>query len=307
MRAQGFGVESVCAVLREQGCQVAPRTYRSWKSRQPSLRTITDAHVTNAMLDTVGTPEGLYGRRKMTVHLQRQGVDVSAGTVHRLMGDEGLSGAVRGRSHRTTIPAKDGVRAGDLVNRNFTAPAPNRVWVADFTYCRTWSGFVYVAFIIDVFSRFIVGWHVMTTRPVELVTVPLRMALWQRRRHGYVINDGELLHHSDAGSQYLAFRFSEELMLEGILASVGSVGDAYDNALAESTIGLFKTEAMAKNNPFHVGPFKTIADVEYATAGWVDWYNNRRLHSSIGDIPPAEFEVNYYTANLTPQPAMSHT
>lgn len=147
----------------------------------------------------------------------------------------------------------------------------------------------------------------MTTRPVELVTVPLRMALWQRRRHGYVINDGELLHHSDAGSQYLAFRFSEELMLEGILASVGSVGDAYDNALAESTIGLFKTEAMAKNNPFHHGPFKTIADVEYTTAGWVDWYNNRRLHTSIGDIPPAEFEVNYYAATLTPQPAMSHT
>ena len=132
MRAQGFGVESVCAVLREQGCHLAPRTYRSWKNRQPSLRTITDAHVTNAMLDTVGTPEGLYGRRKMTVHLQRQGVDVSAGTVHRLMGDEGLTGAVRGRSHRTTIPAKAGVRAGDLVNRNFTAPAPNRVWVADF-------------------------------------------------------------------------------------------------------------------------------------------------------------------------------
>ena len=201
MRAQGFGVESVCVVLREQGCQVAPRTYRAWKRKRPCARTISDAHVTNAMLDTVGTPEGLYGRRKMTVHLQRQGVDVSAGTVHRLMGDEGLSGAVRGRSHRTPIPAKDGVRAGDLVNRNFTAPAPNRVWAADFTYCRTWSGFVYVVFIIDVFSRFIVGWHVMTTRRVEPVTVPSRIALWQRRRHGYVINDGELLHHSDAGSQ----------------------------------------------------------------------------------------------------------
>ena len=231
------------------------------------------------MFDTVGTPEGLYGRRKMTVHLQRQGVDGIAGTVHRLMGDEGLSGAVRGRSHRTTIPAKDGVRTGDLVNRNVTVPVPNRVWVADFTYCRTRSGFVYVAFIIDVFSCFIVGWHVMTTRPVELVTVPFRMALWQRKRHGHVIDDDELFHHSDAGSQYLAFRFSEELILEGILASVGSVCDAYDNALADSTIGLLKTEAMAKNNPFHHGPFITIADVEYAAAGWVDWYNNRTLHT----------------------------
>jgi len=243
----------------------------------------------------------------MTVHLQRQGIDVSAGTVHRLMGDEGLNGAVRGRSHRTTIPAKEGVRAGDLVNRNFTAPAPNRVWVADFTYCRTWSGFVYVAFIIDVYSRLIVGWHAMNSRPTELITVPLRMALWQRKRNGYVIEAGELLHHSDAGSQYVSFRFTEDLMLEGILASVGSVGDAYDNALAETTIGLFKTETMAKNSPFHKGPFKTLTDVEYATAGWVDWYNNRRLHSAIGNIPPAEFEVNYDTANLTPKPAMSHT
>ena len=193
------------------------------------------------------------------------------------------------------------------MNRNFTAPAPNRVWVADFTYCRTWSGFIYVAFIIDVFSDFIVSWHVMTTHPVDLVTVPLGMALWQRRRYGYFINDGELLHHPDAGSQYLAFRFSEELILEGILSSAASVGDAYDNALAESTIGLFKTEELAKNNPCYVGPSKTVADVEHATTGWVEWHNNRRRHTSIGDIPPAEFEVNYYAATLTPQPAMPHT
>jgi transposase InsO family protein len=146
----------------------------------------------------------------------------------------------------------------------------------------------------------------MTTRPTELVLVPLRMALWNRRHEGIEIFEG-LLHHSDAGSQYISLKFSEELMLEGILASIGSVGDAYDNALAESTIGLFKTEAIRRGNPFHAGPFKNIADIEYATMGWVDWYNNRRLHSSLDYVPPVEFEANYYATNLTPQPEMSHT
>lgn len=270
---------------------------------------MSDAYVTHVLLETVGQPEGLYGRRKMTAHLRRQGIEVSAGTVHRLMGDEGLNGLVRGRSHRTTIPAKDGIRAGDLVNRKFTAPCPNRVWVAYCTYCRTWNGFVYVAFIIDVFSRMIVGWHAVltqTSRPTELITVPLRMALWQRS-HQIKETGEKLIHHSDAGSKYVSFRFTEDLMLEGILASIGTVGDAYDNALAESTIGLFKNEVMAKNNPFHVGPFKTIADVENATVYWVDWYNNTRLHSSIGDVPSAEFELNYYATNLASQPQMSHT
>ena len=305
MRAQGFGVEPVCAVLREQGCQVAPRTYRAWKKALPSTRTIADAYVTHAIRATKDTPEGLYGRRKMTAHLRRKGLRVSIGTIDRLMRDEGLFGVLRGKDHRTTIPGKDGKRAGDLLDRDFTAPCPNRVWVADFTYCRTWAGFVYVSFIIDVFSRKIVGWHVMTTRPTELVLVPLRMALWNRRHEGIEIFEG-LLHHSDAGSQYISLKFSEELMLEGILASIGSVGDAYDNALAESTIGLFKTEAIRRGNPFHAGPFKNIADIEYATMGWVDWYNNRRLHSSLDYVPPVEFEANYYATNLTPQPEMSH-
>ena len=222
------------------------------------------------MSDTVGTPAGLYSARKMTVHLNRTGVVASSGTVPRLKGDEGLSRAVRGRSRTATIPAKDGLRAGALVNRNFTAPALNWVWVADFTYCRTWSEFVYVAFIIDVFCSFIVSWHVMTTRPVELVPAPSRMALWQRERHGYVIDFGELLHRWAAESQFLAFRFNEELILEGILAFVGGMGNAFDNALAESTVGLFKTEAMTKNNALHVDPFETIADVEHTSAGWVD-------------------------------------
>ncbi len=143
------------------------------------------------------------------------------------MRDEGLNGVIRGRNHRTTIPVKDGIRPGDLVNRNFTAPCPNRVWVADFTYCRTWAGFVYVAFVIDVFSRMIVGWHAMTSRPAELVTTALRMALWRRDHEGHAIGKG-LLHHSDAGSQYTSIRLADDLFIEGIAASIGSIGDAYD-------------------------------------------------------------------------------
>ena len=172
----------------------------------PSTRTIADAHVTHALLATKDTPEGLYGRRKMTAHLQRTDHAVSIGTVNRLMRDEGLGGVMRGKNHRTTIAAKDGKRVGDLLDRDSTAPCPKRVWVADFTYCRTWAGFVYVSFIIDVFSRKIVGWHVMTTRPTELVTVPLRMALWNRRHAGIEIFEG-LLHHSDAGFQYVSLKF----------------------------------------------------------------------------------------------------
>lgn len=153
MRAQGFGVEPVCAVLREQGCQVAPRTYRAWRQALPSDRSIRDAYLTYALRETIDKPEGLYGRRKMTAHLCRLGHQVSVATVDRLMGDEGLNGVIRGKNHRTTIPAKDGKCGGDRLDRNFTAACPNRVWVAVFTYCRTWAGFVYVAFIIDVFSR----------------------------------------------------------------------------------------------------------------------------------------------------------
>lgn len=304
MRAQGFGVEPVCAVLREQGCHLAPRTYRAWRQALPSDRSIRDAYLTYALRETIDKPEGLYGRRKMTVHLRRLGHQVSVATVDRLMRDEGLNGVIRRKNHRTTIPAKDGKRAGDRLDRNFTAACPNRVWVADFTYCRTWAGFVYVAFIIDVYSRKIVGWHAMTTRPTELVTVPLRMALWNRRHEGIEIFEG-LIHHSDAGSQYVSLKFSEELMLEGVLASIGSVGDAYDNALAETTIGLFKAEAIRPGNPFHPGPFKTIEDIEFATMGWVDWFNNRRLHSTLDYMPPAEYETNYYATNLTSQPEMS--
>jgi len=297
MRAAGHAVESTCRVLTEHGCRVAARTYRSWRqtTRPIATRTLTDAVVTDALLATQGTPEALYGRRKMAHWLRRQGHEVAFCTVDRLMRDLGMNGVRRGKALRTTIPAKDGHRAGDLLDRDFTAPAPNARWVADFTYCRTWAGFVYVAFVLDIFAQRIVGWHAATDKRTELVLTPLRIALWDRDRHGTPVEQGQLLHHSDAGSQYTSIRFTEHLGLEGIAPSIGSVGDAYDNALMESVIGLFKTECIA-TTVFHDGPYKTLADVEYATAGWVDWYNHRRLHGSLGMITPVECEEAHYAA-----------
>jgi putative transposase len=298
MRSAGHAVESVCRVLREQGCQIAARTYRAWRQpgRPIAARTVSDAVLLDALLATRGTPESLYGRRKMTHHLRRQGLSAAFCTVDRLMRDLGMSGVRRGRGVRTTVRGRDGQRADDLLNRDFTAPAPNRRWVADFTYCRSWAGFVYVAFVVDVFSQRIVGWHAATDRRTELVLTPLRIALWDRTRHGRPVQPGQLLHHSDAGSQYTSIRFTEHLALEGIAPSIGTVGDAYDNGLMESIIGLFKTEAIT-TSVFHAGPYKTLADVEYATAGWVDWYNHRRLHGSLGMLTPDEFEQAHYAAN----------
>jgi transposase InsO family protein len=300
MRAEGRAVESTCRVLREQGCPVAARTYRAWKrGRPPAERTISDAVLTDAILATAGTPEGLYGRRKMTHHLRRAGHQVAFCTVDRLMTGLGRNGIRRGKGIRTTIPARDADRAADLVNRQFRAPAPNRIWVADFTYVRAWAGFSYVAFIVDVYAQRIVAWHAATDKRTDLVLTPLRIALWDRDRHGHAVPPGQLIHHHDAGSQYTAIRFTEHLALEGIAPSIGTVGDAYDNGLMESVIGLFKTECI-RTTIFHAGPYKTLADVEYATAGWVDWYNHRRLHGTLGMIPPAEYEQAHYAA-LNPE------
>ena len=171
------------------------------------------------------------------------------------------------------------------------------------TYVRCWAGWVYVAFILDVFSQRIVAWHAATNKETELVMIPLRMALWQRDREGHQVSAGELIHHSDAGSQYTSIMLTEHLELEGIAASIGSVGDAYDNALMETINGLYKTECV-QTTVFHAGSYKTIADVEYATAGWVDWYNNRRLHGTLGMVSPLEYETTHYAAlNPEPQPA----
>ena len=300
MRSQGHAVESTCRVLTEHGCPVAARTYRAWKHQgRVAARTVTDAIVVDGLLATTGTPEQLYGRRKMTAHLRRNGLDVAFCTVDRLMRQQRMNGVRRGKGVRTTVPAKDGRRAGDLLNRDFTAVAPNLVWIADFTYCRTWAGFSYVSFVVDVFSQKILAWHAATNKHTDLVLIPVRMATWQRDRDGHPVKRGNLLHHNDAGSQYTSLRFTEHLEMEGIDPSIGTVGDAYDNALMECLIGLYKTECIG-TNLFHPGPYKTIADVEYATMAWVDWYNNRRLHSSLGMIPPVEFEQAHYAA-LTPQ------
>lgn len=273
--------------------QVAPRTYRSWKSKAPAARTVTDAAIVNALKDTAEKPESLYGRRKMTAWLRREGHEVARCTVDRLMRDEAMNGLVRGRKPRAGAPAKDSQRAPDLLNRDFTAARPNAVWVTDFTYVRTWAGFAYVAFAIDVFSRAIVGWHGSTIKDTDMVLTTLKMALWRRDQAGTPVPAG-MVHHSDAGSQYTSIRFGEALLLEGLAASVGSVGDAYDNALAESTIGLYKNECVRKGSPFMTGPLKQLADVEKATMNWVHWYNTERLHSTLSMIPPDEFEQNYY-------------
>ena len=224
-------------VLREQGCQVAARTYREWRrpSRPVAARKISDAQVVDLVCSlawTTGpdgrsrmTPERLYGRRKMTAAVRRRLPAASAGSVDRAMRPLGLSGVRRAKGIRTTIRSKDGHRAGDLLNRNFTAPAPNQVWVMDFTYVRTWAGFVYVAFIVDVYAQKILAWHAQTSKHTDLVTTPLRMAIWDRDREGHRPDPGQLIGHSDAGSQYTSLRFTEHCELEGIRPSIGTVGD----------------------------------------------------------------------------------
>lgn len=278
-----FGVEPICREL-----QVAPSTYYVAKSRPPSARSVGDAELTEVITAEHTANYGVYGARKMCKHLHRLDRPVRRCRVERLMRTAGLHGVVRGRAKRTTIRGKDGARAGDLVNRAFTATAPNQLWVADFTYVRTWAGFTYVAFVIGVFSPMIVGWKADTTMRAELVTDTLDMAAWTRGCAGVTDLTG-LIHHTDAGSQYVSLALTERLAALGMRASIGTVGDAYDNALAESTIGLFKTELIRRR-----GPWRTLDDVEIATLEWVDWFNNRRLHTELGDVPPAEHETTYY-------------
>lgn len=231
MRAEGHAVESIIRVLREQGVKIAARTYRAWHKPCISLRTVTDAMVEGAVRDAVWitelradgstrqrmTPEGLYGRKKMTALIRRTTVaDASRGAVDRAMRTLGLSGNTRAKGIRTTIPGKDGHRAGDLLNRDFTAPSPDHTWVMDFTYVRSWAGWVYVSFILDVYSQRIVAWHAQTTMHVDLVMIPLRMALWERDRQGRPIQPDQLRAHSDAGSQYTPVAYTERLALDGI-------------------------------------------------------------------------------------------
>jgi putative transposase len=275
-----FGVEPICRVL-----EFNPSTYYARKARPPSARAVRDAGLTAKIRLVHEANFGVYGSRKVWHQLRREGVPIARCTVERLMRTEGLQGIRRMRRRRTTIPDLRAARPADLVDRNFAAAAPNELWVADLTYVRTWAGFVYVSLVIDVFSRFIVGWSIATNMRTDLPLDALEMAIW--RRGGAV--EG-LVHHSDAGSQFLSIRYTERLADAGIEPSVGSVGDSYDNALAESTIGLYKTERIEGRS------WRNAEEVEIATLEYIDWFNHRRLHSSIGDVPPAEFEAAYYAA-----------
>ena len=228
---------------------------------------------------------GVYGVEKIWRQLLREGIAVGRDRVARLMRDLGLVGAVRGKKARTTVPGDVGARPADLVDRAFSVPAPNRLWVADLTYVSTWSGFVYTALIVDAFSRAIVGWRVATSLRADLALDALEMAIWARRPTA----EDALVHHSDRGVQYLAIRYTERLAQEGAVTSVGSRGDSYDNALAETVMGLYKTELIRRR-----GPWRTAEQVELSTAAWVDWWNRRRLHSAASNLPPAEFEQRYH-------------
>ena len=272
-----FGVEPICDVL-----QVAPSTYYAAKRRAPSARALDDARLKVAIVRLHEDNLGVYGVRKMWRALLRAGIVVGRDHVARLMRELGLEGVVRGKVKRTTVPAAVAARPGDLVNRVFTAPAPNRTWVADITYVWTARGFCYVAFVVDVYSRRIVGWRVSTSLHADLALDALEMAICMRRTEGLL--DG-LVHHSDRGVQYLSIRYSDRLADVGAVASVGSKGDSYDNALAETVNGLYKAELIRRR-----GPWRNAEHVEIATGGYVDWWNTHRLHSACGHLPPAEYE-----------------
>lgn len=284
-----YGVEPICRVL-----PIAPSSYYEQKacladSARLSDRIRRDAIMREEIRRVWEANRQVYGARKVWRQLRREGIDIARCTVERLMREMGLQGVVRGRKVRTTIPDKVSPRPADLVERKFTADEPNRLWVADLTYVATWIGFVYVAFIIDVFSRKIVGWRVSRSLRSDLALDALEQALYSRR------HTGQLIHHSDRGVQYVSIRYSERLADAGIEPSVGSVGDSYDNALAESVIGLYKTEVI-----YRLGPWRSCEHVEFETLDWVDWFNNRRLLEPIGNIPPAEFEEIYYQIQETP-------
>jgi len=274
----------MCEIL-----QIAPSTYYDFKAKQNdpekrSAREQSDATYRVEIKRVWDANFQVYGARKVWHQLRREGFTIARCTVERLMRSLGLQGAVRGKVKRTTFPSKENRDPFDLVQRDFTATRPNQLWVADFTYVATWVGFVFVAFIIDAFSRMIVGWRAAISMSAELTLDALEQAIWARDI------SGKLIHHSDHGSQYLSIRYSERLAEAGIEASVGSVGSAYDNALAETINGLYKTEVIRKR-----GPWKNLEAVEYATLEWVHWFNTTRLFEPIGSIPPAELEKAYYT------------
>jgi putative transposase len=283
-----FGVVPICRVLSGHGIPIAPSTYYDAYRREPSPSMRRDEQLSKHIIEVHAQNFGVYGARKIWLQLNREGITVARCTVERLMKSLGLQGVRRGKVKRTTIADAAAHRPRDLVQRRFGPLAPNLLWVADITYVSTWSGWVYVAFVTDAYARRILGWRTSTSMSTQLVLDAIEHAIWTRGRHG-VVNLGGVIHHTDAGSQYTAVRFSEHLAEAGISASVGSVGDSFDNALAETINGLYKTELIKPR-----GPWRTVEQVEYATAEWVDWFNHRRLYEYCGDIPPAELETAYY-------------
>jgi putative transposase len=279
-----FGVEPICRQL-----PIAPSTYHEHAARRadPSrlpARAKQDAELCAQIRRVWDEHFQVYGVRKIWRQLRREGIAVARCTVTRLMRAMSLRGAVRGRAHRTTMSDGAAPCPLDRVNRDFKARRPNALWVADFTYVATWSGFVHVAFVVDAFARRIVGWRVSRTATASFVLDALEQALHARRPV-----EGGLVHHSDRGAQYVSITYTERLAAAGIAPSVGSVGDSYDNALAETVIGLFKTEVIHRQ-----GPWRTLEAVEFATLAWVDWFNHRRLLEPIGFVPPAEAEAAFY-------------
>jgi transposase InsO family protein len=280
-----FGVEPICKVL-----PIAPSTYHAHAARRVDAtrlpaRARRDLSLKADIWRVHAANFGVYGVRKVWRQLGREGISVARCTVARLMRQMGLQGAVRGRQARTTVSNPAAACPLDRVNRQFRAPRPNALWLSDFTYVATWQGFVYVAFVIDAYARRIVGWRVSRTAHAAFVLDALEQALADRRP----VQGGGLIHHSDRGVQYVSIRYTERLAEAGIEPSVGSTGDSYDNALAESINGLYKTEVIRR-----CGPWRSLEAVEFATLEWVDWFNNRRLLEPIGNVPPAEAEARYY-------------
>jgi putative transposase len=289
-----WGVQSICAGLVELGVQIAPSTYYEHVDREPSAREVRDEALKPQIERIHVANYGVYGARKVWLALNREGIAVARCTVERLMGELGLSGAVRGRVKRTTLADPTAARPADLVSRQFGPPAPNRLWVADLTYVSTWSGFAYVAFVTDAYARRILGWRVAATMVTSMVLDSIEQAIWTRQREG-VFDLKDVVHHTDRGSQYTSIRFTERLSEAGIQPSVGAVGSSYDNALAETINGLYKTELIKPRKPW-----RTIEEVELATAEWVDWFNHRRLYEYCGDIPPVDLEAAYYARHRRP-------
>jgi putative transposase len=286
-----YGVESICSVL-----PIAPSTYYEQKARQADpdrlpARTKRDRVLSEEILRVWKENFGVYGAVKVWKQLIREGFAAARCTVERLMRKLGLQGAIRGKKFKTTVTDESSSRPLDLVDRDFNATRPNQLWVSDFTYVATWRGFAYVSFVIDVFARRIVGWRASTSLRTDLVLDALEQALHDRP----YIDQDRLVHHSDRGVQYLSIRYTERLAEAGIEPSVGSRGDAYDNALAESVIGLYKTEVIVRQ-----GPWKSLEEVEFRTLEWVDWFNNRRLLEPIGYVPPVEYEAMYYQQQMAP-------